>query len=404
MQRLSSSYREVPPKETLACASQFAAKLGVSRVTNITRLDCIGIPVFASIRPGAVVGSLCVNAGKGVLEEEAKVGAFMEAIEFAMAEDGASLVPVLQGSARNVLDGNRRVSAVLDFCPLIGSQVDLDLPMSVVEAEEIFSQSSTFIPAKLVFLPFKDLKVQDSIFPSDSNGLASGNSVMEATVHGLFEVIERDISSFQLVRDTSILVIPESLPEPAASLAKVIHAAGLLLHVRFVPNDFNLAYFCTTLFDPYSLSPLYLNGGFGCHVDPSVALTRAICEAVQSRLSFIHGARDDLQIAAARFASWDEKKMQDYVEQRMYAASNPDRITKFEDITLPVPAIETLPKLLRFTLEALWSNGMRHVCRVVLTTDSDPVQVVRVLVPRMENFSESSKRIGVRLRDYVNRL
>jgi len=35
--------------------------------------------------------------------------------------------------------------------------------------------------------------------------------------------------------------------------------------------------------------------GFGCHVNPSIALTRAITEAAQARLAYISGARDDLQ-------------------------------------------------------------------------------------------------------------
>ena len=86
----------MPPEVTLARARERARALGVTRVTDITRLDRVGIPVYASIRPAAAVGSLCVNAGKGLLPIEAEVGAYMEAIEFALAEPGASRVKVLQ--------------------------------------------------------------------------------------------------------------------------------------------------------------------------------------------------------------------------------------------------------------------------------------------------------------------
>ena len=34
--------------------------------------------------------------------------------------------------------------------------------------------------------------------------------------------------------------------------------------------------------------------GSGCHPDPAVALSRALTEAIQSRLTYISGARDDL--------------------------------------------------------------------------------------------------------------
>ena len=84
--RLSSSLREAPLEATLARARVVAAQLGITRVTEITRLDVVGVPVFASIRPDALPGSLCVNAGKGMSVDEARVGAYMEAIEFAFAD------------------------------------------------------------------------------------------------------------------------------------------------------------------------------------------------------------------------------------------------------------------------------------------------------------------------------
>src|SRR5579862_6644062 len=84
----SSSLRTVRIEITLSHAIPLAEKLGISRVTDISRLDRVGVPVFASIRPGAQRGSLCVNAGKGLTAAEARVGAAMEAIEFAMAEFG----------------------------------------------------------------------------------------------------------------------------------------------------------------------------------------------------------------------------------------------------------------------------------------------------------------------------
>src|SRR5262249_22585260 len=87
---LSSSLRTTPLAVTLARARARARALGITRVTDVTRLDRVGVPVYASIRPTAAPGSLCVNAGKGLHAQEAEVGAYMEAIEFALAEPGAS--------------------------------------------------------------------------------------------------------------------------------------------------------------------------------------------------------------------------------------------------------------------------------------------------------------------------
>src|SRR6202453_4235036 len=109
--QLSSSLRTTPPEVTLARAKVRARSLGISRVTDTTRLDRVGIPVYASIRPTALPGSLCVNAGKGLHPIEAEVGAYMEAIEFALAEPGASRVKIVRAKVRDVLDGRKRAEA-----------------------------------------------------------------------------------------------------------------------------------------------------------------------------------------------------------------------------------------------------------------------------------------------------
>ena len=64
-------------------------------------------------------------------------------------------------------------------------------------------------------------------FGSGSNGLASGNSVLEATVHALAEVIERDVTSFHNARDASHLIQPQTLPEPIAGSARSPQRPGL---------------------------------------------------------------------------------------------------------------------------------------------------------------------------------
>ena len=60
--------------------------------------------------------------------------------------------------------------------------------------------------------------------------------------------------------------------------------------------------------------PLGLNGGFGCHPHRSVAFVRAVAEAAQSRLSFIHGGRDDLTDVDKRFRGWTTRKKREFVK------------------------------------------------------------------------------------------
>jgi ribosomal protein S12 methylthiotransferase accessory factor len=72
--RLSSSLRSRSAEESLVIAESIALSRGVSRVVDTTWLDRIGIPVYSSIRPDGVKGTLCVHAGKGFTHAEAKIG------------------------------------------------------------------------------------------------------------------------------------------------------------------------------------------------------------------------------------------------------------------------------------------------------------------------------------------
>ncbi len=398
---LSSSLRTTPPEVTLAHARALAPALGISRVTDITRLDRVGIPVYASIRPTAAAGSLCVNAGKGLRPIEAEVGAYMEAIEFALAEPGASPVTVVRAKVRDVLDGRTRPDAILDLCPRVGSQVRLSAPIDCVEAEEISGTGSrALVPAELVFLPYRPRPRFKGLFGTTSNGLASGNTLREATVHGLCEVIERDVCSFEAVRDTSVPVDLDTVEGPARALVETVRAAELQLFVRTARNAFGMPYFFAVINDPDANAPHLLNGGFGCHPHRGVAFVRAVAEAAQSRLAFIHGGRDDLVNVHERCLRWTTQRKRAFVAGVVARASRgePVAMRAVDDHTASVRDVETCEAFLFTRLAAL---AFDRVYRVAFAAPDAPLQVVRIIVPRMEMFNESVRRLGVRLRNHA---
>lgn len=399
--RLSSSLRAVPPEVTLARARRLAPKLGVTRVTDITRLDRVGLPVYASIRPAAMPGSLCVSAGKGMRPIEAEVGAYMEAIELGIAEPGASRLETIRARARDVLDGRNRPEAILDLCPKIGAQIHLDAPMDCVEAEDIATGERALVPAELVFVPYRPRPRFKSIFGTSSNGLASGNSVREATVHGLAELVERDVRSFVAVRDTSVAIDLDSVEEDAPRwMIDTVRDAGLELYVRAAKNAFGVPYFCAVINDPDACAPHLLNGGFGCHPHRSVAFVRAVAEAAQSRLSFIHGGRDDLTDTHDRFAGWSAAKKRAFVARAVERATRGVRVPMraVDDHSETATTIERCEALL---LERLHARGLARAYRVVYTRADDELHVVRVIVPGLEMFNETLHRVGPRLRDHA---
>ena len=399
--RFSSSFRAERLDVTLARARSVARDLGISRVTDITRLDCIGVPVFASIRPDASRGSLCVNAGKGITAKEARVGAYMEGIEYAFAEYNRAKLKTRLARGRDVYVGSNRHDAILDFCPVMGAEVDLDGPIACVEAQDIKSREIFLVPAELIFLPLPSQVGGARYFGSNSNGLCSGNSLLEATVHGLAELIERDTCSFQAIRDTSQLVSNCTLPTRIQKVEANLSAVGIRLYVRSVANNFDIPYFMAVVADSESPDPIFISVGYGCHPRKNIAVTRAVCEALQSRLSFIHGGRDDLTQRYQRFARWTRTTRQSYAARLLAKVSTNGRLLQFKSIPDHSRVVVDIESALQVMMDALDRNGFRRVLRVVYTPKDFPLQVVRILVPGLECFTEATARVGLRLRDYV---
>jgi ribosomal protein S12 methylthiotransferase accessory factor len=398
--RLSSSLRACEPGATLARAKRLAPRLGISRVTDITRLDRVGLPVFASIRPTAQRGSLCVNAGKGLSADEARVGAYMEAIEFAFAEYNRAGLAVRRVKARDVYEGASRPDSILDFCPLIDAEIPLDETLPCVEAEDVRTREKLFVPAELIFLPFPAELRGAKYFGSGSSGLCSGNSVLEATVHGIAEVIERDVISFLSVDDRSALVEPGSLP-PLEGVREKLSAAGLELHVRHAPNVFRIPFFMAHVCEPEATNPIFINGGFGCHPSRQIALARAVCEAAQSRLSFIHGGRDDLVERYRRFDGFTWPERAAHAASLRARVSRGDPSIRFDEVHDYDEGARSLEAALELLLALLARNGFARVLRVAYTKPRASLQVLRVIIPRLEHFNETTPRLGPRLRDHV---
>ncbi len=386
-QKRFSSLRGVPPRTTLARAKAWADMAGISRVTDITRLGPLGVPVFASIRPRS--SSTPITYGKGLLPIDAQVGAYMEAIEFYFAEPSTDRVVSRWGTAREVAGADCRDNAILDFSPRAQQQADLDAPLLLAVAHDLEQGHPCLVPAELVYYPAPP--VGQPLFGSSTNGLASGNSVQEANIHALVELIERDIWSFQFIRDTSRLVDADTLPPFVSEIVERAAQEGSTLVVRYVPNDYGLAFFSAFLFDPDNLSTKYFNGGWGCHPNRDIALVRAVCEAAQSRLALIHGARDFVGPPPEAIHQEIEQ-----VRQQTDQVASRDHVMSYSEI--PNLSTRSLEHAWTVVVDCLRRVTDRPIYGVAYTPPEADLQVVRVIVPSLEDFKETTMRIGHRFK------
>ena len=144
--------------------------LGISRLTDITRLDRLGLPVCASVRPRGQ--TLRVHAGKGLTLVEARVGALMEAIEFAVAEQASAAGSDASLTVAELAAQFGRGLRWIDFAPLLGVAIEPGRRVAAVRCEDLQRGTPVLVPAELVFVP---APVEDgpALFGWSTNGLAA---------------------------------------------------------------------------------------------------------------------------------------------------------------------------------------------------------------------------------------
>ncbi len=393
------SMRSLAPETTLLYAKQWAATAGISEVRDITDLDILGVPVYVSVRPQA--RGEAFTFGKGLRRVDAEVGAYMEALEFFFAEPGIGRVSTRWGSPCDVAGQERADDAILDFVPLLQREVDLDGSLLLASVRDLESGDECAIPAELIYYPAPD--VGQSLFGSSTNGLASGNSVLEASIQALLELIERDIWSFEFVRCASKLVEVASLPDDVREIVERAEQNGLQFKVRTIPNDYGLPFFAAFVFDLNNPSRKTFNGGWACDLDRDRALVRAVIEAAQSRVAFIHGGRKVPTSRAAGFALDAQQRESKLVRQHMLGVSDPRQHTLLTDIP-DLAFAGTLQQKLDAVIERLRRVAQEPIYRVVFTPPESPLQVVRVVVPLLENLKETRVRLGRRLKATIDAL
>lgn len=292
------THRTRHPDQTWEAIRPLLMAYGITRVADVTGLDNLGIPVTMAVRP--LARTLSVAQGKGATLAAARVSGAMEAIEAWHGERAVPTADVRAPADGLGLDLPYPVTA-LESHP--GSLVTGQTVLNWITARSALDGEPVLVPAACVQLG-REVHGQWRLhLPSAStNGLASGNTRAEAVAHALAELIERDaISALADGQGHGRLVDPDSIEnEHCAALVGRLRAAGAWLEVWHLPNRFGVPVMSCYLWREDQ--PALLVSGSGAHLDPHVALSRAITEAAQSRLTQITGSREDIHPAAYRSA------------------------------------------------------------------------------------------------------
>lgn len=372
------THRTRSPDQTIAVVKPFLPAMGITRVANVTGLDRINIPVVNAFRPNS--RSLSVSQGKGLTLEAAQASAIMEAIEGFHAENID--LPYTQGSHDDLVDRYRLINTgKLAF--LSGTEFDRKRPILWLAGHDLVACEQVLVPSELVHTDYTlPRRPNAGCFVASTNGLASGNHRLEAVVHAICEVIERDAHTLwehmprHLKRATRVDL--ESVTDQnCRSLIKGLTDAGMKVGVWDMTSDVGVATFHCLITDE-RVDHGHSGGGAGTHLSRDIALLRALTEAVQVRTNYITGARDDLRDEEYELSGIDAKTR--YANDLMVEGA--DTSKPYQDV--PSQELATLEADLEWLITRLTAVGVEQVVDVDLSKSAFEIPVHRVIIPGLE--------------------
>ena len=386
------THRIIPPSKTIENNESKCKIAGITRITEITHLDRVGLPVFSAIRPTSQDGSISIYGGKGISTEHAKASAMMEGFERYSAErqDDKTIIGTISEieNVGNVINP-KSLNLPSEFEKKDISSINFEWSLT----HDLISDEDYYVTSNAIFHPYVlDDNTCETLFKSNTNGLASGNSKEEAILHGMFEVIERDAwSIFELTHKNSKQINLDTIESDVINDSLLKFSENEInIKLMDLTADINIPTIAASADDTLLKDAGLLTLGIGTHLDPEVAILRALTEVAQSRATQIHGAREDtVRADFARTAGYERMKrinkhyfQQDEVQIDLNDIENKstDSITKDIDIVL----------------DELKINEIEHVLYYDLTRPELDINVVRVIIPTMELYSIDQSRAGYR--------
>lgn len=378
---LGGTVRAFSAPDTLARLRPLLPKFGITRVAAHENLGNISIPVSVAFRPNGRL--LSTSQGKGISRDLADISAIMESIEMFHAE---RLPPAdVVASANQLRREGRPFVDPVTLKPMPRPTLyDPDEPIGWMLAKRLSDGGPALVPR--VFLDLNTAKPSteraSAAMLISSNGLASGNTLDEAIVHGLYELIER-----QVVYEYRTTMSPEERERRAVdfeSMKEVPHLRELIARIDAV--DLNL--WASAIHGPLGI-PTFAAicgekiapgrfPGFGSHYVPEVALSRAITEAVQSRITAISGSRDDIY-------PWHyaELGVPDGTKRFFDDTTARKAGIKLRDVPTP-PRFAEFSEVLTWTVAELERNGFKDICYFNhQRPEYGDIPVVTVVAPHM---------------------
>lgn len=364
---LGGSIRAMKPEETLQRIQPYIKAAGITRLANLTGLDNIGLPVYTCIRPNSK--NLSTSQGKGITDALAMCSAYMEGIEHYYAEN---VRPDLVESLNYMEENNLLYLPPADFQPgFFSRKIDKEAKISWSLGTNLIDGGEIYIPSEIISFDLSQENIAMGLFMKTTTGLAAGNNETEALCHSLYEIIERnclyDFSQLAFEEKNSVALNLHTIDYPyAVDILQKLMTSQIDVLIFDIMNDFSVPAFHCIIADNNPLRGLGRYSGTGAHLNKGIALCRAITEAIQSRLGYIAGSRDDIV-------------QNDY--QRKW-----EKITRIGDKPYSLIANDqaiSLQQQLTKLINTFKNKAHDKLVSVTHTNASDKISVVHTVVPNL---------------------
>lgn len=362
-------------------------QFGITRLGDVTGLDTLGLPVWFASRPNS--RGLSVTQGKGMTARQAQVSAAMEAIEGAVAEDVRAHITHF-GSFRQLRDEGRATVPLARLSRVHFDVFDESRERAWVKGYSCRDGTAIMAPYELVGMDFRvDFPWDRQAFDMGSQGLAAGFQFDHALQHALLELVENDacflLDTFgaSAIGSCECVFTQGHSPDFDSALA-LVRRAGIEPIFIQLPRRFGMPVFFAAIPRPLcgtSGPGTRWSAGTACRLNPSDAALAALLEAVQSRLTDISGARDDLT---------DDRFQNSLIEKIITSRSRLKVTAALESASF----LEGLCGKARTDaiVGHLMTSGIEDVYVFPLETGHPSISVVRVLIPGLAVASATESR------------
>lgn len=391
-------HRVTRPEETLARLNRI-----VSSITGVVsppqRITGTNLPVYTAAhaaeppsRPGGPALQRVKGAGgKGMSDVQARTSCTAEAVErYSCSFFGDE--PRRRARLADIADIAVDPRDLLQFSDLQYAARTVDAipgfnyvpfpfdPTRAIEWTPMVSLASgqtRWVAAAHCFFNYRDPDDRGETFQlADSNGCAAGNTVEEAVLQGLLELVERDaVALWWYTRATRAEVDLASFADPTFSrLMETYDERGQELHVLDLTVDTGVPVVAAIRWRRSDGGGIDL--GFGAHLDPRIAVSRALSELEQSEFD-VADVRANISPEIAAWRSTATVENQPYV-----LPSGASRVTRSD---LASRQFADLRDEVDWCVSTL--GGLGHDVLIYQHTRPDVgFPVVRVVAPGLRHF------------------